>query len=173
LDTLLQHLESNETDVSIVLGRVPDGQVECAFMISKPQQEFWLRVLDEIEHRHYSPSFMFQCMSMLSSSARTLFLTGPCLLQHVVDTHLDDSSIKIYPASFFFPKEWHNTASDDRSYVSQTNTYVIHHGAGSWLTTTDRVFCNVIKLWKVHSWGFIILLLVAFVVLLLWFSKLL
>ena len=152
LDPLLE----KETKNDILLGLVPDGQVDCAFMISKPHHPFWLDVLKEIETRLFHPSYIGQLQSLLSSSLQTLHLTGPCLLQSMVEKCKDKYKIKLFPAEYFFPKSWHNTSLTDRSYITN-RTYVVHHGAGSWLTSSDQWFCNGLKFIQ-HYYYYIIIL---------------
>ena len=162
LEPLLCSLEKKK-EISIVLSYDSLAHLECAFMISKPRQKFWLKVMDSIRDGLTCPASTLQFYSYVSSSMYILHLTGPCRLELMVKQQQQPDGIKIFPSDYFFPKQWNDTKHVQGKDIATTNTYVVHHMTGSWISSYEKVGFEMVKFISTLQWGWYLLLLVVIV----------
>lgn len=113
-DTLL---ESYEGDYDILLGTMESTShlsmhsIPNAIMISKPGQDFWIRVLREMEAAAKDPRLGVEAM------------TGPILLKRVYrNDWFGTSRIKLLEPSILYPISW-NLQNDERQKALATTKY--------------------------------------------------
>lgn len=124
-------------------------ELECAMMISKPFNPFWLFVLDEIYHRLHHTDVMTLAKRVFSHAWYVALITGPFMLGDVYRCHGDGRGIQVMPARTFYPMRIDVPWSKFQYDGDDDDVLAVHHLENSWIPSLDAFYVDMI-----HRYGY-------------------